>query len=131
MTIDIAESRRILEAAAEGPWECGRHPAMAKGAIIKPIHFGDRTMKLPECEGGHLVMWNKADAAFIAHARNTYAELLDAAEELERLRKAVEKSRWDAYHLAGALTGEAKKMMEATVIRLDTILNPEDKSDGQ
>lgn len=59
-----------------GPWEVGQHPAIARGWIVKPVLFGSHVRVLPECEGGHVLLLDEADARLIAAA----PEMLDALE---------------------------------------------------
>lgn len=70
----LIEARKV---ATEGDWACGTHPANNRLNIIKPIFFGNRVTKLPECEGGHVSLKNKSDAIFIATAANETAKYID------------------------------------------------------
>ena len=70
----LIEARKV---ATEGDWVCGTHPANHRLNIIRPIFFGNRVTKLPECEGGHVSLKNKSDAIFIATAANETAKYIE------------------------------------------------------
>lgn len=63
------------------PWELGTHPANHKLNIIKPVMLGPRITVLPECEGGHVSIKNKADAERIVKCVNLHDELVEAYQE--------------------------------------------------
>jgi len=63
------------------PWVVGQHPAMTRGWIINPVLFGNKIIRLPECEGGHVALKSKADAELIVKAVNSHAALVEALEE--------------------------------------------------
>ena len=63
------------------PWIVGQHPAMTRGWIINPVLFGNKIIRLPECEGGHVALKSKADADLIVKAVNSHAALMEALEE--------------------------------------------------
>ena len=127
LTTRIAELRRLHEAATGGTWfwQPGDHPPYAIWSALTVTAQVDRT----------------DDAHLIVALRNALPELLDAAEEAERLRGEVETLRSDrntAYtrlanierDLAGALqratnadTNRATiEHLRAEVARLEKVL---------
>ena len=69
------EARRICEAATEGPWEYQR----LDGATMSLVGSAKWvTAGIPNVNESR-----DEDGAFIAHARNTYIQILDAYEEVE------------------------------------------------
>jgi hypothetical protein len=82
----IAESRRIEEAATEGPWSI-KSAATAGQYDITAETVGDM-VRLVACsmdKDGKGAITHAADARFIAHARNTHRLLLDVAEAANTL----------------------------------------------
>ena len=84
------------------PVEVGQHPAMTKGYIVKPVLLGGRAKALPLCEGGHIVIYNDADAQLIAEAFNvlhstnmTPKELLSKIEDKE---ETIVETMTDMYY---------------------------------
>lgn len=68
-----------------GPWTVGQHPAApCQGYIVKPVLFGAHTWRLPECEGGHTAVKNKADAHLIAAAPDMLAALERQLTNMDR-----------------------------------------------
>ena len=81
-------------------WECGQHPAMTSGWIVKPVLMGANVRVLHECEGGHVVLLNEHDAKLIAAAPDLlhackmvlkYPNELDELQEVS-VRYAIAKA---------------------------------------
>jgi hypothetical protein len=71
----MSETATTTEQPTPGPWEAGVHPANPAMNIVRPIMFGRRMGKLPECEGGHSFIRNRADALLIAAAPDLHDAL--------------------------------------------------------
>ena len=62
-----------------GIWEAGQHPAVPNGWIVRPVLFGANVRTLPECEGGHVIILNEADALVMAAAKDLLEALKGVA----------------------------------------------------
>ena len=91
-----ADIKRVMELDAKrtpGEWLAGVHPANGNINIVRPIFFGNRGGKLPECEGAHLYLKSEPDCSFIASAplmATIIAQLWDEREQQRtELRSAL------------------------------------------
>jgi hypothetical protein len=85
----VVELRRLEKEATPGPW---RHDNDAKGTEGDPCLFTERGPSF--CPGKSPIFtapafWTAADGDLCAAARNSLGQLLDAADENERLRSLL------------------------------------------
>ena len=91
--------KEFLEADAlrtQGVWESGVHPANGNINIVKPIFFGNRGGKLPECEGSHLYLKSEPDARFIAAASLISEEIRAIQDAFEQVCAALDRIKTHA-----------------------------------
>ena len=64
----IKRVRELDKERTQGEWIAGCHPALHAFSIVKPIMFGNRVGKMPECEGSSAYFLHAPDGEFIAQA---------------------------------------------------------------
>ena len=118
--IDLAAIRQRVEKATEGPWNTGFDYERNDPTVITPGHI-EHTIDYTLTEGG--LEHGKADAEFIAHAREDVPALLD---EIDRLRKDLSYEVEQKIKLA-----EMVESLRATIDRVQALAEKMQNEHGQ
>ena len=86
-SLDLAAIRQRVEKATEGPWNTGFDYEKNDPTVLTPGHL-EHTIDYTLTEGG--LEHGKADAEFIAHAREDIPALL---AEIDRLNATIQRVR--------------------------------------
>ena len=86
-SLDLAAIRQRVEKATEGPWNTGFDYEKNDPIVLAPGYI-EHTIDYTLTEGG--LEHGKADAEFIAHAREDIPALLDEIDRLNAAIRAVE-----------------------------------------
>ena len=86
-SLDLAAIRQRVEKATEGPWNTGFDYEKNDPIVLAPGYI-EHTVDYTLTEGG--LEHGKADAEFIAHAREDIPALLD---EIDRLNATIQRVR--------------------------------------
>ena len=86
-SLDLAAIRQRVEKATEGPWNTGFDYEKNDPIVLAPGYI-EHTINYTLTEGG--LEHGKADAEFIAHAREDIPALLD---EIDRLNATIQRVR--------------------------------------
>ena len=86
-SLDLAAIRQRVEKATEGPWNTGFDYEKNDPIVLAPGYI-EHTIDYTLTEGG--LEHGKADAEFIAHAREDIPALLD---EIDRLNATIQRVR--------------------------------------
>ena len=93
--LDLAAIRQRVEKATEGPWNTGFDYEKNDPIVLAPGYI-EHTIDYTLTEGG--LEHGKADAEFIAHAREDIPALL---AEIDRLNATIQRVREDAISWVG------------------------------